>query len=229
MAENQPDYVGHRERVINKFMTYGQEVFADYEFLELMLMCALPRIDVKPLAKELLAKFGSLNGVLTADPKELMKIKGIKTHASVFFKMVLAASQRLTLEKVKEGPILKDWVNLMNYCQMMYANETIEKMYILFLNQGLRLIHSEMHQKGTVDNIPVYPREILKRAMDLNASAVVMMHNHPSGDATPSKDDIEATKEVLRLLEPVGIRFVDHLVIGKGQSVYSFRAHGVLT
>ena len=227
MAENQPDYLGHRERVIKKFMTYGQEVFADYEFLELMLMCALPRIDVKPLAKELLAEFGSLNGVLTADPKDLMKIKGIKNHATVFLKMILAASQRLSLEKLKEGPVLKDWLSLMNFCQLTYANEPIEKMHILFLNQGLRLIHSEMHQKGTIDHIPVYPREILKRALDLNASAVVMMHNHPSGDASPSKSDIEATKEVQRLLETVGIRFVDHLIIGKGQNVYSFRAHGV--
>ena len=227
MAEHQPDYIGHRERVINKFMTYGQEVFADYEFLELILMCALPRIDVKPLAKELLAKFGSLNGVLTATPEDLMKIKGIKTHATVFLKMILAASQRLALEKVKAGPVLKDWINLMNYCQMIYANETIEKMYILFLNQGLRLIHSEMHQKGSVDNIPVYPREILKRALDLNASAVVMMHNHPSGDINPSKEDIEATNEVRRLLETIGVRFIDHLIIGQGQNVYSFRAHGV--
>ncbi len=227
MAETKPDYLGHRERVIKKFMTYGQEVFADYEFLELMLMCALPRVDVKPMAKQLLAEFGSLNSVLTATPEELMKIKGIKNHATVFLKMVLSASQRLTLEKLKEGPVLKDWISLMNFCQLTYANETIEKMHILFLNQGLRLIHSEMHQKGTIDHIPVYPREILKRALDLNASAVVMMHNHPSGDASPSKSDIEATKEVQRLLETVGIRFVDHLIIGKGQNVYSFRAHGV--
>ena len=228
MAETKPDYLGHRERVIKKFMTYGQEVFADYEFLELMLMCALPRVDVKPMAKQLLAEFGSLNSVLTATPEELMKIKGIKNHATVFLKMVLSASQRLTLEKLKEGPVLKDWISLMNFCQLTYANETIEKMHILFLNQGLRLIHSEMHQKGTIDHIPVYPREILKRALDLNASAVVMMHNHPSGDASPSKSDIEATKKVQRLLETVGIRFVDHLIIGKGQNVYSFRAHGVL-
>ena len=227
MAETKPDYLGHRERVIKKFMTYGQEVFADYEFLELMLMCALPRVDVKPMAKQLLAEFGSLNSVLTATPEELMKIKGIKNHATVFLKMVLSASQRLTLEKLKEGPVLKDWISLMNFCQLTYANETIEKMHILFLNRGLRLIHSEMHQKGTIDHIPVYPREILKRALDLNASAVVMMHNHPSGDASPSKSDIEATKEVQRLLETVGIRFVDHLIIGKGQNVYSFRAHGV--
>ena len=110
---------------------------------------------------------------------------------------------------------------------MIYANETVEKMYILFLNQGLRLIHSEMHQKGTVNHIPVYPREILKRALDLNASSVVMMHNHPSGDANPSKDDIEATKAVRQLLETVDIQLIDHLVIGQGHKVYSFRAHGL--
>ena len=225
MTENQPDYIGHRERVINKFMTYGADLFADYEFLELMLMCALPRIDVKPLAKKLLAEFGSLNGVLSAPADELTKIKGIKNHTVLFLKVVLAACQKLTSEKVKEGPILKDWINLMAYCQMIYTNETVEKMHILFLNQGLRLIHSEMHQKGTVDHIPVYPREILKRALDLNASAVVMMHNHPSGDANPSKADIEATKEVQHLLETVGIQFLDHLIIGRGQNVYSFRAH----
>lgn len=224
---DKPDYLGHRSRVIEKFMTHGPDVFADYEFLELVLMCALPRIDVKPLAKQLLSSFGSLSGVLTATPEELMKIKGIKNHTVVFLKVILAACQKLTSEKVKEGPILKDWTNLMAYCQMIYANETVEKMYILFLNQGLRLIHSEMHQKGTVDNIPVYPREILKRALDLNACSVVMMHNHPSGDANPSKDDIEATKAVRQLLENVGIQLIDHLVIGQGQKVYSFRAHGV--
>lgn len=224
---DKPDYLGHRERITQKFMTYGAEVFADYEFLELLLMCALPRIDVKPLAKQLLATFGSLTGVLTADPKELMKIKGIKNHTALFLKIILASCQRLTKERIKEGPILKDWVNLMSYCQMIYANETVEKMYILFLNQGLRLIHSEMHQKGTVDNIPVYPREILKRALDLNASSVVMMHNHPSGDANPSRDDIEATRAVRQLLETVGIQLIDHLIIGQGQNVYSFRAHGV--
>ena len=227
MMENKPDYLGPRARVIEKFMTYGAEVFADYEFLELVLMCALPRIDVKPIAKQLLAKFGSLNGVLTADPKDLMEIKGIKNHTVLFLKVMLASCQKLTAEKVKEGPILKDWTNLMAYCQMIYANETVEKMYILFLNQGLRLIHSEMHQKGSVDNIPVYPREILKRALDLNATSVVMMHNHPSGDANPSKADIEATKEVRRLLETVGIQLIDHLIIGQGQNVYSFRAHGI--
>ena len=227
MVETKPDYIGHRERTIKKFLTYGHEIFADYEFLEFMLMCALPRIDVKPIAKRLLSEFGSLSGVLTADPKELMKIKGIKNHATIFLKMVLAASQRLSLEKLKEGPILKDWISLINYCQMTYANETIEKMYILFLDQGLRLIHSEMHQKGSIDTIPVYPREILKRALDLNASSVVMMHNHPSGDANPSKEDIEATKEVRRLLEIVGIDFIDHLIVGKGKNVYSFRAHNL--
>ena len=121
----------------------------------------------------------------------------------------------------------KDWVSLMNYCQMVYANETVEKMRILFLDKGLRLIHDEIHQKGTVDHIPVFPREILKRALDLNASSVVMMHNHPSGDASPSSADIEATKEVRRLLETVGIEFVDHLIIGKSQNVYSFRAHSI--
>ena len=224
---DKPDYLGHRARVIDKFMTYGAEVFADYEFLELILMFALPRIDVKPLAKKLLTQFGSLNGVLIADPKDLMEIKGIKNHTVLFLKVMLATCQRVATEKVKEGPILKDWTNLMAYCQMIYANETIEKMYILFLNQGLRLIHSEMHQKGTVDHIPVYPREILKRALDLNAVAVVMMHNHPSGDANPSKADIEATREVKRLLETVGIQFIDHLIIGKAQNVYSFRAHNV--
>ena len=225
---DKPDYLGHRARVIDKFMTYGAEVFADYEFLELMLMCALPRIDVKPLAKQLLAEFGSLNGVLSASPNDLMKIKGIKNYTVLFLKVVLATCQKLTAEKVKEGPILKDWTNLMAYCQMIYANETVEKMYVLFLNQGLRLIHSEMHQKGTVNHIPVYPREILKRALDLNASSVVMMHNHPSGDATPSCDDIEATKAVHQLLKTVGIQLIDHLVIGLGHNVYSFRAHGVL-
>lgn len=227
MQDKNRDYLGHRERVENKFMTYGHEIFADYEFLELILMCALPRIDVKPLAKQLLEKFKSLNGVLTASPEELMKIKGIKNHSVLFFKVILASCQRLTTEKVKKGPILKDWISLINYCQMVYAEETAEKMRILFLDKALHLIHDEIHQKGTVDHIPVFPREILKRALDLNASSVVMMHNHPSGEANPSVADIEATKEVRRLLETVGIQFLDHLIIGNGSNVYSFRTHGL--
>lgn len=219
---------GHRERVVKKFLQYGGDVFADYELLELLLMQAIPRKDVKPLAKELLARFGNLSSVIQADSEQLKQIKGIGDHTIAFLKMVLYTGQRITREKLNEAPVLADWESMLDYAQMMYAGETVEKLRILFLNQKLQLMHTEIHQVGTINHVPIYPREVLKRALNLNASAIILMHNHPSGDPVPSNDDIVATKEIEKLLRTIPIRLLDHLIIGQNRKCYSFRAHHAL-
>lgn len=219
---------GHRERVLKKFMQYGGEVFADYELLELLLMQAIPRKDVKPLAKELLARFGHLSAVIQATPEQLKQVKGIGDHTAAFLKLILYAGQRLTQEKLVKAPVLSDWNSMLDYAQMLYAGETVEKLRILFLNQKLQLTHTEIHQTGTINHVPIYPREVLKRALNLNASAIILMHNHPSGDPVPSGDDIRATQEIEKLLNTIPIRLLDHLIIGQNKKCYSFRAHHAL-
>ena len=218
---------GHRQRVIQKFMQYGGEVFADYEILEMLLMQIIPRKDVKPLAKELLSRFGSLSALVQAEPEQLKQIKGIGDKTITFFKLMLFISQHLTKEKLNNQPVLSDWNVILDYAQTLYAGETVEKLRILFLNQKLQLMHTEIHQTGTINHVPIYPREILKRALNLNASAVVLLHNHPSGNPAPSKDDIIATKEIEKLLSTIPIRLLDHLIIGKNRQFYSFRSHHI--
>lgn len=216
---------GHRQRVLEKFLTYGGEIFADYELLEFILMQSIPRKDVKPLAKELLTSFGSLESVLNAPTDQLKQIKGIGERTIALFHLMMTVSRKITKEKLVKTPVLADWQSLLDYAQLAYAGETIEKFRILFLNNHYQLIHAEVHQTGTTNHVPVYPKEVLKRALNLNATAVVLMHNHPSGDPLPSKDDLEVTKEIERLLNTISIKMVDHLIIGANKKVYSFRAH----
>lgn len=216
---------GHRQRVLEKFLTYGGEIFADYELLEFILMQSIPRKDVKPLAKELLMSFGSLENVLNAPTDQLKQIKGVGERTIGLFHLMMTVSQKLTKERLKKAPILSDWQSLLDYAQLTYMGENIEKFRVLYLNRHYQLIHSEVHQTGTTNHVPVYPREILKRALNVNASAVVLIHNHPSGEPLPSKDDLEVTKEIERLLSTIPIKMVDHLIIGANKKVYSFRAH----
>ena len=219
---------GHRERVLQKFLQYGGDIFADYELLEFLLMQAIPRKDVKPLAKELLSRFGDVSAIVQANPDQLKQIKGIGEHTIAFLKLVLYTGQRLTKEKLNKAPVLADWESMLDYAQMLYAGETVEKLRVLFLNQKLQLMHTEVHQTGTINHVPIYPREVLKRALNLNASAIIMMHNHPSGDPMPSGDDIVATKEIEKMLKTIPIRLLDHLIIGQNRKCYSFRAHHAL-
>ncbi len=216
---------GHRQRVFQKFMQYGGEVFADYELLELLLMQIIPRKDVKPLAKELLNRFGSLSAIVRAEPEHLKQIKGVGDKTVVFLKTIKTFNLRLSKEKINNQPILSDWNAILDYAQLLYAGETVEKLRILFLNQKLQLMHTEIHQTGTVNHVPIYPREILKRALNLNATAIVLLHNHPSGNPNPSKDDIIATQEIEKLLNTIPIRLLDHLIIGQNRQFYSFRSH----
>lgn len=216
---------GHRQRVVQKFMQYGGEVFADYELLELLLMQIIPRKDVKPLAKELLNRFGSLSAIVRAEPEHLKQIKGVGDKTVVFLKTIKTFNLRLSKEKINNQPILSDWNAILDYAQLLYAGETVEKLRILFLNQKLQLMHTEIHQTGTINHVPIYPREILKRALNLNATAIVLLHNHPSGNPNPSKDDIMATQEIEKLLNTIPIRLLDHLIIGQNRQFYSFRSH----
>ena len=219
---------GHRQRLQQKFLEKGADAFADYELLELILMKAIPRCDVKPLAKELLHQCGSLKNVLNAPPEELKMIKGIKDSAITIFQIIVQVAQRISFQDIEQQPVLACWEQLHDYAVMQYLNEPVEKLYVLYLDARLRLVKAEAVQTGTDLHVAIYPREILKRALLLNAHAVILMHNHPSGDAHPSPDDIKATREVKSALYAANIRLEEHLIVGKNKKVYSFRAAGLL-
>ena len=199
----------------------------DYEMLEMLLFGAQPRRDVKPLAKELLRRFGSFAEVISAEPERLSQVEGIGEGAVTALKAVHAAAQRLLREGVMQRPVLSNWDALMDYCRASRAFERTERFRILFLNRKNVLIADEIQQKGTVDHTPVYPREIVKRALELGATALIMVHNHPSGDPTPSEADITMTREVRDAGEKLGIELHDHVVVAMG-GYQSFKSLGLL-
>jgi DNA repair protein RadC len=220
-------YQGHRQRLRERFLSGGPDALPDYELLELLLFAAIPQRDVKPLAKSLLAHFGSFNQVLTATPEALMAVEGIKENSATYLKVVQAAAQRLARQEVLNRPVLSSWDKLLDYCHIALAHNDIEQFHLLFLDRKNVLIADEAQQRGTVDHTPVYPREVVKRALELNATAIIMVHNHPSGDPTPSRPDIEMTKMVRDAAKAVGIVLHDHLVIGK-KGHASFKSLGLL-
>ena len=221
---------GHRERVQKRFLEMpDKDLMADYEFLELILMRSIPRIDVKPLAKELLQKYNSISAVLTAPEKELTSFKYIKQSTVALFQMIIEANKRLLKTELKENPVLDKWDRLIDYCCLCLQNERIEHFMVLYLDSRLRLMQREIPQNGTTDRVSIYPREILKQALNLGASSIVIVHNHPSGYIQPSPADIAITGELYKTLMAGNIRFLDHLIIGSGRKVYSFSAHGQLT
>ncbi len=225
--ENQPHYRGHRQRLKDRFLQGGPDALPDYELLELLLFLGIPQKDVKPLAKTLLARFNGFSGVLNASPEALMGIDGIKENAATALKVVQAAAQRLAREEVINRPVLASWDRLLDYCRITLSHRETEQFHLLFLDKKNVLIADEAQQKGTVDHTPVYPREVVKRALELNASAVILVHNHPSGDPTPSRADIEMTRLIRDAAKAVGITVHDHLIIGKtGHN--SFKSQGLL-
>lgn len=226
-TKEKPHYVGHRERLREKLLVRGDDSLADYELLELILMMALPRIDVKPLAKTLLARFKNFAGVLNASPEELMSVKGIKETIAATLKIIPAACVRMTKVEIIDTPVFNSWSKIQDYCFLKLAHKKNERFHILFLNIKLHLIADEEHQHGTVNHTPVYPREILSRALALNASSLILVHNHPSGDSKPSEGDIKITDELRKILKMSDISIYDHLIIGR-QGIYSFRRHGLL-
>ena len=210
-----PERAGHRRRLRERFLKDGGAALPDYELLELLLTGVLPRRDTKPLAKALLKRFGSFAATVSAEPAALLAVKGMGDAAVVVLKSVRAAAIRLAREEASEKPVLSSWDRVLAYCRATLAHETIEHFHLLFLDRKLQLIGDEAQQRGTVDHTPLYPREVIRRALELGASALILVHNHPSGDPTPSRDDIEITREVISAGKPLGIAVHDHLVIGK--------------
>ena len=207
-------------------MQAGPDALADYEMLELVLFNAIPRVDVKPLAKMLIARFGDYAGVLAAPPDRLREA-GLKDRAVQEIKIVEASATRLARNSVIEKPVLSSWSALMAYCKARMGRLEHEEFHLLFLDRKNRLIADEAQGRGTVDHVPVYPREVVKRALALNATAIILVHNHPSGDPTPSRADIEMTRLIVESAKPLGITVHDHIIIGRENDA-SFRALGLL-
>ncbi len=226
-TEYKPHYHGHRDRLRERFLSAGIEALQDYELLELILFRAIPRRDVKPLAKRLLEKFGSVGEVLGADPDRLLEVRGVGEATMTELKLVHAAALKLLQDQVMERPVISSWSQLTEYVRVRLGTEKVEQFRILFLDNQNNLIADEMQQRGTVNHTPVYPREVIRRALDLSASAIILVHNHPSGDPRPSKDDIAMTKRIVEAGNTMAIRVHDHLIVGKS-TVTSLRAEGLM-
>lgn len=212
---DEPHWHGHRERLKARFREAGAEAIPDYELLELLLFRSIPRRDVKGLAKTLIARFGSFSEVLGAPEERLVEIEGIGPSVATDLKLVLAAAQRLARGEVRKKTVLGSWAQVIDYCRTAMAFETVEQFRILFLDKRNGLIADEVQQVGTVDHTPVYPREVIKRALELSATAIVLVHNHPSGDPTPSQADITMTKQIVEIAKPLGITVHDHIIVGR--------------
>jgi DNA repair protein RadC len=214
-AEEEPHYHGHRQRLRDRFLDAGSEALGEYELLELILYRAIPRRDVKPLAKELIKTFGSFSEVISAPVERLKKVNGLGDAAITELKVVQAAATRLLRGKVKDRAVLSSWSDVLDYCRSAMAFADKEEFRILFLDKRNHLIADERHQTGTVDHTPVYPREVVKRALELSATAVILVHNHPSGDPSPSRADVEMTRAIVEVAKPLGIAVHDHIIVGK--------------
>jgi DNA repair protein RadC len=227
LTKVKPHYTGHRKRLRERFLKSGSEALPDYELLEMILFPAKPVGDVKPMAKALLAAFGSFGKVLMAEPIELMKVEGVGEAAVVAIKVAKASAERLLKEEVADKPIIKSWTQLLDYCRIHIGHNRNEEFHVLFLNHKLQLILDERQQKGTIDHTPVYPREVVRRALELGAASMILVHNHPSGDVSPSKSDIDVTRQIVDAARPLGIDVHDHLIIGAKQH-FSFKAKELL-
>jgi len=210
-----PHFHGHRERVRERFSTNGPAGFADYELLELLLFRLVPRADTKPIAKALIARFGTFAEVLGAPEALLREVTGVGAAVAFDLKVVAAAGQRMARGEINEREVLSSWSKVVDYCRAAMAFEEREQFRILFLDKKNALIADEVQQTGTVDHTPVYPREVVRRALELSATAIVLVHNHPSGDPTPSRADIEMTRLVIETAKPLGIGVHDHIIIGR--------------
>jgi DNA repair protein RadC len=226
-AAAKPHYLGHRERLRRRFREAGADALPDYELLELILFRAVPRRDTKPLAKAILAQFGTFAEALNAPEERLKEVPGLGEAAITEIKLVRAAALRLVRGEVLERPVLASWSQVLDYCRASMGFEAKEQFRILFLDKRNQIIADEVQQKGTVDHTPVYVREVVKRALELSATAIVLVHNHPSGDPTPSRADIEMTKQIVSSAKNLGIVVHDHIIVGK-QGHASFRGLGLI-
>lgn len=210
-----PHYHGHRERLRDRFLEAGAQALADYELLELVLFRAIPVRDVKPLAKDLIKEFGSFAEVISAPIERLKKVKGLGVSAATDLKIMQAVAGRMTQDAVNKREVLSSWPAVLDYCRTKLAFDDKESFHVLFLDKRNQLIRGETQQTGTVDHTPVYPREVVKRALELSATAIILVHNHPSGDPTPSRADIQMTKAIIDVAQPLGISVHDHIIVGK--------------
>ncbi|WP_375268862.1 DNA repair protein RadC [Phenylobacterium sp.] len=222
-----PHHLGHRERLRSRAATGGIEALPDYELLELYLFRSIPRGDVKPLAKALLTRFGSLAAVLGASVAELRTVKGVGEAVALDLKLLHHATLRVGRESVAKRTVITSWSQLLAYVKVALAHEPREQFRVLFLDKKNQLIADETMNHGTVDHAPVYPREVMRRALELSASAVILVHNHPSGDPTPSSADVEMTRQIVEAARALRISVHDHLVVGR-DGVASFKALGLL-
>ena len=227
-AKNPPSYIrDHRKRLRERFMAGGAAAMPDYELLELLLFRAIPRQDVKPLARRLLEAFGDFNRVLSAAPARLAGVQGVGDAVVQELKIVEAAAHRMMRSRVMQRPVISSWEAILDYCHTTMAHRETEQFRVLFLDRKNVLIADEEQARGTVDHVPVYPREVVKRALELNASALILVHNHPSGDPTPSESDIVMTRKIDEAANALGLTLHDHLIIGKSAEL-SLRAAGYL-
>ncbi len=226
-AKDDDTGAGHRARLRQRFLKGNEHALADYELLEMVLFAAKPRGDVKPLAKRLIKRFGSFAGVIQAPESTLREMDGVGDAVITSLKIIDVGCRRLLRDQVHERPVINSWTALLDYCTLAMGANTIEEFRVLFLNNKNKLIADEVLQTGTVDHTPVYPREIMKRALEIGASALILVHNHPSGDPTPSKADIDMTRLITDAARPFNIRIHDHLIITR-QAHYSFKGSGLL-
>lgn len=218
---------GHRQRLREKLTLAGGDALHDYELLELYLFRAIPRRDVKPIAKDLIHRFGDLGGVAAAPVEQLVTIAGVSEKTAAELKLIQALSERLAREQVIGRPVISSWSALVGYCRTALQHARTEQFRVLFLDRKNRLIADEILGRGTIDHAPVYPREVVKRALAHEASALILVHNHPSGDATPSQTDIEMTKTLAEVCQPFDIVLHDHLVIAR-ENTASFKTLGLM-
>lgn len=226
LKEETPHYSGHRDRLRGRFLKNGIDALADYEILELILFSAIPRRDVKPLAKSLIQNFGSFQGVMHATPDQLISF-GLSENTAAAIKIIQASALHLMKQELLKRPVLNSWTKLVDYLQATMAREQREHFRLMFLNKKNELIADEIQQSGTVDHTPAYPREIMKRALELGATALILAHNHPSGDPTPSKADIEMTEAIIQAGKPFSIVIHDHIIVSRN-GVNSMRNMGLI-
>lgn len=214
-AKDEPHYKGHRQRLRERFVQGGAEALQDYELLELILFMAIPRKDVKPIAKDLIKQLGGLPEIMVAPIDQLTKVDGISENVAIAIQSVSATAQRMLKQDIQKKPVLNNWTRLMDYCQATMAHETREHFRILFLNKKNEMIADEIQGSGTVDHTPAYPREIMKRALELGATALILLHNHPSGDPKPSQADVDVTRQIINAADTFNIVIHDHIIISR--------------
>ncbi len=213
---------GHRGRIRARLLQAGPDSVADHELLEMVLFLALPRRDTKPVARSLLGRFGSFAAAISASPADLCAIEGMGQAAAAALKIIQAAAHRLAHAQISEKPLLNNQERVHDYLTSVMAHETVEQFRVLFLDPRNRLIADEVLGRGTVNHTPVYPREVLKRALELQATALILVHNHPSGDPTPSSEDKAMTREIHAAIKTLGLTLHDHIIVGKN-AIASFR------